>query len=186
MVHVENGKFGSVLRKLREKRGLTLRDLATKAGIFHSNLANMEAGRIRVGPRVFVRLSRAVAESESDELEMALAFAASRIQETSKQTEQVRAEILMLLTRVFRDAGIDLRKLQNLEVVEIPRPFEAMAPSRIWFAYETGAKPRPDHKEKILDAILREKNSRGLLLAIVRRSGRAALVQVSEISLSSQ
>lgn len=183
MVQIENAKFGSVLRKLREQRGLSLRELAAKAGIFHSNLANMEAGRIQVGPRVFVRLSRAVAESESDQLEMALAFAASRIPATSKEIEQVRAEILMLLTRVFRDAGINLRKLQNFEVVPIPRPFKAMAPSRIWIAYETGAKPRSDHK-KILDAILPEKNSRGLLLAIVRRDGRVALVQVSELSLT--
>lgn len=186
MVQIENANFGRVLRKLRQHRGLSLRDLAAKAGIFHSNLANMEAGRIRIGPRVFVRLSRAVAESEADHLELALAFAASRVQETSKDTEQVRTEILLALARVFRDAGIDLRKLQNLEVVEFPRPFVNVAPTRIWLAYERGAKPEPDHKEKIMNAFLREKNSSGHLLAIVRRNGRATLVQVSEIALSSK
>lgn len=183
MFQIDNTEFGSVLRRLREKRGLSLRDLASKCGIFHSNLANMEAGRIRVGPRVFVRLSKAVAESESDQLEMALAFAASRVGETSEETEQVRADIFMMLTRVFRDSGIDLRKLQGLEVMELPRSSQYLSPPRVWIAYEKGATPQADHKEKILDAFLREKTRSGLLLAIVRRNGRAALVQVNEVSL---
>jgi transcriptional regulator with XRE-family HTH domain len=186
MVEVENAKFGGVLRKLREKRGFSLRDLATKSGIFHSNLANMEAGRVRVGPKVFVRLSRAVVESESDELEMALAFAASRIGKTSSETGQVRADILLMLPRVFRDAGINLHKLQNLEVVEFPRLFENAFPTRVWFAYEKGAKPPADHKRKVVDSLLKDKTRGGLLLAIVRRNGRAALVQISEMSLSPQ
>lgn len=186
MLEIKHGAFGRVLRRMREKRGLSVSELAVKAGIFQSNLSNMEAGRIRVGPKVFVRLSREVAQSESDRLELELAFAASRIGENSEEVERVRADILMSLTQAFRDLGIDLRKLQSIEVLAFQKSLPGSSSTRIWIAYEKGAKPPPDHKEKIVAACLSEKSKRGVLLAIVRRNGKASLVQISEISLATQ
>lgn len=180
----KHGEFGRVLRKLREKRGLGVSQLADKAGIFQSNLSNMELGRIRVGPKVFTRLRRALAQSEADKNELELAFAASQVGESAPDFAQVRTEILVMLTLAFRGAGIGLRDLQSIEVAELPRLHPDSRPTRIWIAYERGTKPKPDHIEKIAAAHRSEESKRSLLLAIVRRNGRAALVQIRDLVLT--
>jgi len=70
-----------------------------------------------------------------------------------------------------------------LEVVALPGPFENIPARHVWFAYEYGAKPQQDDQAKILARYLKKPPIRGLLLAIIRRNGRVALVEIVELKL---
>jgi transcriptional regulator with XRE-family HTH domain len=52
-------KFGMHLRKLREKRGLSLRDLSYLCDIDNSKISKMEQGKINITLRTVLQLSEA-------------------------------------------------------------------------------------------------------------------------------
>lgn len=56
-------KIGSRLRELREDAGLTVRDLALKAGVTPANVTNIENGRYSAGLDVLARIASALGAS---------------------------------------------------------------------------------------------------------------------------
>jgi len=49
----------STLQDMRQERGWSLRELARRTGIDHSNLSRLERGVDRIGPKTAMRLARA-------------------------------------------------------------------------------------------------------------------------------
>ena len=176
--------FGGVLRKMRTKLGLSLRDLEARTGIFPSNLSSMEAGRVRVGLKTFDRLAEAVALDESDRLEMNMAFTAARMRHAGKRTGQISPEVALMMADILKNYGIDAGRLRNLELLEFQKLHETLPRPRVWFACEHGVKPQPDYKAKIMSAYLAEKRDRDLLLAILRRNGKVAILELEQMKLS--
>lgn len=184
MTQVEDFTFGCVLRKLRKRRGLSLRELAKKADLIHSNLAGMETGRIRVGPIVFDRLLQVVAKTKSEKLELVSAFAASRIEKTSSGIEEASRHLMMGFLHIFFDMGLVLRDLDRLDAIELPRPFQDMPRTRIWLAYEKGTKRLTGRKwEAVKDAFLETKNG-GPPLVLIRRNAPIRLFQGRELNIT--
>jgi transcriptional regulator with XRE-family HTH domain len=182
---VNDGKrFGGVLRDLRKRRGLSLRELAKKADLIHSNLSSMEAGRTRVGLKVFHRLWQALAETESEKLELGFAFAASRIGETSSETKADLDLKLMRHAFMFARMGLDLCKFGKLKEMELPRRPERESPERVLFAFEKGTERLEDRLlEALIDSLSKTKNDRPPLV-IIRRNGRATLFQGRDIDIT--
>lgn len=59
-------RFGHKISKLRQAKGWTQRDLATKAGLSQSGIANIERGVAHAGPRSYPGIAKALGLDPSD------------------------------------------------------------------------------------------------------------------------
>lgn len=83
----ENINGGQLLASLRQKSGLTQKELAKKAKVSRSMVAQLEIGERRPSQKLIRELCNAMEASEEDERQLLLAYDFSPSGETPEQIE---------------------------------------------------------------------------------------------------
>lgn len=100
------GGIGSVIRQLRQSRGLTLRQLAAQLDIHFSHLSKIENGRDQPGRAVLIRVAQ-VLQVDLDVL----------LGEAGRQERPFR-----VLGRIA--AGVPMDAIENVETFDLTRVFD--------------------------------------------------------------
>jgi len=100
------GGIGSVIRQLRQSRGLTLRQLAAQLDIHFSHLSKIENGRDQPGRAVLIRVAQ-VLQVDLDVL----------LGEAGRQERPFR-----VLGRIA--AGVPMDAIENVETFDLARVFD--------------------------------------------------------------
>lgn len=100
------GGIGSVIRQLRQSRGLTLRQLAVQLEIHFSHLSKIENGRDQPGRAVLIRVAQ-VLQVDLDVL----------LGEAGRQERPFR-----VLGRIA--AGVPMDAIENVETFDLTRVFD--------------------------------------------------------------
>lgn len=128
MIVDERRQFGTLLRKLRKRKHLTLRDLAAKSSVPFPNISAIECGRMAAGRIVAGKLAAGLGLSGRKKKNF-LTFAGftNSRDRLSKELLAYPAILANLLPRMLKEAGIGPREIlattwRDAEVIEHPAP----------------------------------------------------------------
>jgi transcriptional regulator with XRE-family HTH domain len=107
--------FGHTLKKLRLKRGLTLRKLEQISGIANSNLALLESGRKPCGPVTAERLAQALKLAGEEYVEFCLrAITTTKSRKRMRHAEHFDPKLWAWLVGELRAQGIKPSAIANV------------------------------------------------------------------------
>lgn len=118
-------KFGNSIRKLRERKKITLRDLADRSNLSYSFIASLEKGRYNPSRKSIYSLAGPL-DADLNELLMLAGFLPEQSEAIEQQTgtEPFALEDIMKMAVTFQ--GIELNEADKIALIAFSKTISSM------------------------------------------------------------